>query len=289
MRTCAPWRWSRSTLPKGRWSGPSCSGPRREDHRLVILQHHAISDGWSIEIMVRELGLGYAAAREGRAATLPPPRVQYADYAAWRQQWPGEDALASKLGHWVDTLRDCPPLELPIDRPRPAVLGSRGGHVHFAVDSAVTAALRRLALERGDDAVLRPAGRLQHPARPIQRAARHRDRHGESEPAASRARSHAWLLRQHAGPAHGPDRRPRRPGRHRPGDAHRQRRPGASGRPVRPDRRSRWTSHATARAAAAVPGAVPAADGEFGCGAGVSRPAHDPDRRGGLRRRQGRS
>ena len=120
-----------------------------EDHRLVILQHHAISDGWSIEIMVRELGLGYAAARDGQAAALPPPRVQYADYAAWQQQWPGEDALASKLGHWVDTLRDCPPLELPIDRPRPAVLGSRGGHVHFAVDPAVTAALRRLALERG--------------------------------------------------------------------------------------------------------------------------------------------
>jgi amino acid adenylation domain-containing protein/non-ribosomal peptide synthase protein (TIGR01720 family) len=119
-----------------------------EDHRLVILQHHIVSDGWSIEILVRELGLNYAAAREGRTATLPPLRVQYADYAAWQQQWLGDDTLAGSLGYWVDTLRDCQPIELPIDRPRPAVLGTRGRHLHFSVDPDVTTALRRLALER---------------------------------------------------------------------------------------------------------------------------------------------
>ena len=58
-----------------------------DDHVLLISMHHIVSDGWSMEVLTRELGTLYAAFRRGEANPLPPLPVQYADYAAWQRQW----------------------------------------------------------------------------------------------------------------------------------------------------------------------------------------------------------
>ena len=103
-----------------------------ERHQLVMVLHHAISDGGSTERMLEELGALYAQAIAGHAPALPPQPLQYADYAAWQHRYLTADRLASELAHWKSVLGDAQPLlALPTDRPRPAVLSGRGGHVHL--------------------------------------------------------------------------------------------------------------------------------------------------------------
>jgi amino acid adenylation domain-containing protein len=95
-----------------------------EDHLLLFLMHHIVSDGWSMGVLLREV------ARLYEGAPLPPPPVQYADYAAWQREWLRGEALDRQLGWWRDRLAGLPPLlELPADRPRPLVQGNRGGRV----------------------------------------------------------------------------------------------------------------------------------------------------------------
>ncbi|HYN21075.1 MAG TPA: amino acid adenylation domain-containing protein, partial [Thermoanaerobaculia bacterium] len=89
-------------------------------HRLLVTLHHMICDGWSLEILAREVGALY------RQEPLPALSFQYADYADWQRRWPGE-ILDEQLGWWTETLAGLSPLELSTDRPRPAVQSFRGG------------------------------------------------------------------------------------------------------------------------------------------------------------------
>ncbi len=95
-------------------------------HALLLTLHHAVADGWSVGVMVRELAALYEAFAAGRASPLAPLPVQYADWAAWQRGWLRGEALASRLAYWRRQLAGVPPLELPADRARPAVQSFRG-------------------------------------------------------------------------------------------------------------------------------------------------------------------
>lgn len=98
-----------------------------DDHVLLLSSHHSVSDAWSTGIIVRELAKIYPAVREGRPARLDPPELHYADFAAWQRDRLAGDRLDQLLEHWQAVMDGAPErLELPTDRPRPAVQSFRG-------------------------------------------------------------------------------------------------------------------------------------------------------------------
>ncbi|HVS00196.1 MAG TPA: amino acid adenylation domain-containing protein, partial [Thermoanaerobaculia bacterium] len=98
-----------------------------EDHLAALTMHHIASDGWSMDILVREVTALYAAFFEGRPSPLPELPVQYADFAAWQRSWLHGEVLESEIAFWRQQLAGLPPrLELSTDRPRPAVQSFRG-------------------------------------------------------------------------------------------------------------------------------------------------------------------
>ena len=97
------------------------------DHLLLLTMHHIVSDGWSIGVLVRELTSLYDGAVVGQPVSLPALPIQYVDYAHWQREWLQGAVLDEQLGYWRDQLADAPALlELPTDRPRPAVQRSTG-------------------------------------------------------------------------------------------------------------------------------------------------------------------
>jgi amino acid adenylation domain-containing protein len=93
-----------------------------DEHVLVVTMHHIVSDGWSLPIFVRETAALYAEHAGGRPAALPALPIQYADFAHWQRKWLQGETLETELAHWRERLSGLPPLiELPTDRPRPAV------------------------------------------------------------------------------------------------------------------------------------------------------------------------
>ncbi|WOX15494.1 non-ribosomal peptide synthetase [Streptomyces sp. N50] len=121
-----------------------------EDHVLVLGMHHIVTDGWSLGIAARDLGELYAARVEGRDAQLPEVRVQYADYAAWQRGRlaPG-GPLDEQVSWWKNQLKGLEPLELPTDRPRPAVRTSAGAVHTFELPEPTVDGLKSLARDRG--------------------------------------------------------------------------------------------------------------------------------------------
>ncbi|NPD24476.1 non-ribosomal peptide synthetase, partial [Corallococcus exiguus] len=120
------------------------------DHLLALTMHHAISDGWSLGVLVREIGALYAAFVQGQPSTLPELPLQYADYAAWQRGWLRGDALEREVSFWKGRLAGAPAaLELPTDRPRPAVRGNAGTMHFFQWSPSLTQRLRALAQREG--------------------------------------------------------------------------------------------------------------------------------------------
>jgi amino acid adenylation domain-containing protein len=120
------------------------------DHLLLVNQHHIVSDGWSLGIFQRELAALYEAFAAGAPSPLAEPAVQYADFAAWQRRRLSGPVLESRLAWWRERLTPPPPvLELPTDRPRPAVESFRGGRQPLTVPAELTAALTALGRERG--------------------------------------------------------------------------------------------------------------------------------------------
>jgi amino acid adenylation domain-containing protein/non-ribosomal peptide synthase protein (TIGR01720 family) len=120
------------------------------EHVLLLTLHHAVADGWSMGVLVRELSALYAAFAAGRPSPLPDLAVQYADFALWQREWLQGAAMEERLAYWLERLDGLPPsLDLPTDRPRPAVLSSRGGHRPLRLPAALAAGLDRLARRSG--------------------------------------------------------------------------------------------------------------------------------------------
>ncbi|MEV5988020.1 amino acid adenylation domain-containing protein [Streptomyces sp. NPDC052051] len=102
-----------------------------DEHILVVVLHHIVSDGWSVTVLFAEFAEIYAALAEGRPSPLPPLEIQYGDVAL-RERHARPDASAGALRYWKERLAGAPPvLELPPDHPRPAVQSFRGGSWHF--------------------------------------------------------------------------------------------------------------------------------------------------------------
>ncbi|HZR54685.1 MAG TPA: amino acid adenylation domain-containing protein, partial [Streptosporangiaceae bacterium] len=121
-----------------------------QDHVLVLVCHHIAADGWSMQVLMSELGAAYAARRDGRAPDWPALPVQYADYALWQRDLLGSGdggVLTAQLEYWRRTLAGSPQeLALPYDRPRPALLSQAGGTVRWQLaDPGLHAALDELA------------------------------------------------------------------------------------------------------------------------------------------------
>jgi amino acid adenylation domain-containing protein/non-ribosomal peptide synthase protein (TIGR01720 family) len=121
-----------------------------EDHILLLNIHHIISDGWSTAVMVREMAQLYPAIHEGREVDLPELPFQYVDYASWQRGWLAGEPLQEQLGYWKRQLEgSLPLLELPTDRPRPAVQSQDGDHLYFNIGEELSRGLERLSRENG--------------------------------------------------------------------------------------------------------------------------------------------
>ena len=124
-----------------------------EEHALLVTLHHIAADGWSLNLFVREFAALYDAFHAGRPSPLEELNVQYADYAVWQRNWLVGDVLERQLAYWRQQLAGCEPvLQLPTDRPRPAMQTYRGGKESFAVPVALYDELR--ALSRKEDVTL---------------------------------------------------------------------------------------------------------------------------------------
>ncbi|MEV6875263.1 amino acid adenylation domain-containing protein [Amycolatopsis sp. NPDC051128] len=120
-----------------------------EDHHVLLLTaHHIVTDGESMGILVGELGALYAAAVRGEPAALPEPEIQYADFAVWQRDRLAGPALDRHLAYWTTQLAGVEPLDLPTDRPRPAVRTTAGAVYGFSVPAGVAAGLAGLARAR---------------------------------------------------------------------------------------------------------------------------------------------
>jgi amino acid adenylation domain-containing protein/non-ribosomal peptide synthase protein (TIGR01720 family) len=115
------------------------------EHVMLLTMHHIISDGWSNAVFMRELAALYSAFVEGRPATLAPLPLQYADFASWQQQWLRSGKLEGQLDYWQRQLAGVTPLELPTDRPRPAVQTANGAEETHLLPAELMDRLKKLS------------------------------------------------------------------------------------------------------------------------------------------------
>ena len=125
-----------------------------DDHVAVLVLHHIVTDGWSLGLMVREIGALYAAFAGGEASPLEALPVQYADYAAWQRRWLSGPVLEEKVAYWKRQLGGdsghAPDVaRLPVDRPRTPRRTWGGGAVRFHLDPELADAVGRFGRERG--------------------------------------------------------------------------------------------------------------------------------------------
>jgi amino acid adenylation domain-containing protein len=121
-----------------------------QDHVLLVVMHHIVSDGWSIDVLRRDVPRIYKSIAQGEMPALPELPIQYADYAYWQRQWLQGEVLEQELAYWRKQLADTPTeLNLPADRPRPSVLSLKGNAVPFEVPAALTEKLRTLSQAEG--------------------------------------------------------------------------------------------------------------------------------------------
>ncbi len=182
------------------------------EHVLLLNIHHIVSDGWSIGVLIREVGALYRAFAAGRPSPLPDLPVQYADFAAWQRDWLAGGRRAPRR-----------PARLVARSPRRGAAGrsscpAAGRAARRALRAAPPAGCatrprsprpsRRLGQRAGRHSVHDPARRLPGPALPRRAAGGRGGRHAGRQPRAPRARGADRLLRQHPGGARRPLGRP---------------------------------------------------------------------------------
>jgi amino acid adenylation domain-containing protein/non-ribosomal peptide synthase protein (TIGR01720 family) len=125
---------------------------RMEENRWVFsyVIHHIISDGWSMNILIKELLQFYNAHITGEAAPLTPLRIQYKDYAAWQQEQLGGENLEAHKDYWLKQFEgELPVLEFPGDQPRPIVKTYNGGEVHLKLNPVLVRRLNAFTQQQG--------------------------------------------------------------------------------------------------------------------------------------------
>jgi amino acid adenylation domain-containing protein/non-ribosomal peptide synthase protein (TIGR01720 family) len=117
-----------------------------EEHRLLLVIHHIVCDEQSLGLLAAEVAALYGSFASGQPAALPALPLQYHDYAAWQRRWLQGEALERQLDYWRGSLAGARPhLDLPTDRPRPAVQTFRGAMRPLALPPRLSQELRRLA------------------------------------------------------------------------------------------------------------------------------------------------
>ena len=119
-----------------------------EEHVLLLATHHIITDGWSTGVLHRELRTLYKAFLTNLVSPLPELPIQYVDFAAWQRDWLQGEVLEAQLAYWKDHLRSVPRvIDLPADRPRPALQTFKGSRRQFVISAQVTEKLKELSLQ----------------------------------------------------------------------------------------------------------------------------------------------
>jgi amino acid adenylation domain-containing protein len=120
-----------------------------KEHVLQITLHHIVADGWSLGVLIREIGALYPSLCSGRSSPLTALPIQYADFAVWQRQWLQGERLESRLNYWKERLRDLTVLELPTDRLRPAVQTYQGTTHPFQLPCELYENLQALSRREG--------------------------------------------------------------------------------------------------------------------------------------------
>src|SRR6266571_7922412 len=121
-----------------------------EEHILLLVTHHIVADGWSLDVLMGELTQLYKAHLYGQLSPLAELPIQYADFALWQREWLQGEVLAEHLAYWKQRLADAPAvLQLPTDHPRPAIQTFRGATQQLALSAELTAMLRELNRREG--------------------------------------------------------------------------------------------------------------------------------------------
>ena len=123
-----------------------------DEHVLSVMLHHIITDGWSNGVLLSDLAELYRAQMTGTAPQLAVLPVQYADFAVWQRERVSDSVAEQQLDYWKRQLAGITPVELPTDRPRPAVRRTHGAALGFMVPTSVTTGLKELS--RGQDGTL---------------------------------------------------------------------------------------------------------------------------------------
>ena len=121
-----------------------------QEHVLILTMHHIITDGWSVGVLLKELGSLYDSYNSGQQPALEELQVQYADYAHWQRQWLESGELERQMQYWRERMRGAPPvLEMPTDYARPAVQSYRGSSENLVITREVTQKLKHLGRQEG--------------------------------------------------------------------------------------------------------------------------------------------
>ncbi|NMZ01824.1 non-ribosomal peptide synthetase [Pseudomonas proteolytica] len=121
-----------------------------QEHYLVLTLHHIVTEGWAMDIFARELSALYEAFIDERESPLEPLPVQYLDYSVWQRQWLEAGERQRQLDYWTAQLgNEHPLLELPSDRPRPAVQSHQGELYRFDLSADLAARVRAFNAEHG--------------------------------------------------------------------------------------------------------------------------------------------
>ncbi len=130
-----------------------CADPvptAQQEHVLLFMLHHIVTDGWSMEILAHEMITLYLAEINREPIKLPDLPIQYADYTLWQRQWLQGEVLDAHIAYWKRQLAGAPAqLKLPTDRPRPTVPSSDGASLDLHISAELTDKLRALSQREG--------------------------------------------------------------------------------------------------------------------------------------------
>ncbi|MEG3904100.1 amino acid adenylation domain-containing protein [Microcoleus sp. B4-C5] len=119
------------------------------EYLLMLNMHHIVSDGWSIGVLIQELGALYTAFASEKPSPLPTLSIQYADFAKWQREWLQGEVLETQLAYWRQQLNGISMLNLPADRPRPAIQSYRGKRQFLQLPKQLSEALETLSQREG--------------------------------------------------------------------------------------------------------------------------------------------
>jgi non-ribosomal peptide synthetase component F/SAM-dependent methyltransferase len=132
-------------LTRDRMFRPTLVRLSMKEHLLLLCQHHIATDGWSLNVLMREIGERYAAHLEGTHPQLPDLPVQYGDYAVWQRAWLDGEGMRGQLDYWRERLADSKLVDLSTGLPRPTALSWDGGTLQRHIPADVVRKITRVA------------------------------------------------------------------------------------------------------------------------------------------------